>query len=138
MAPSRNLDEERVPSGEEQKAIDKCIKQLNDRASPNTVLRAKKIVLQFVCRDYCCMAPKELDKLRTKDELYEAAASWVRAPHTGKRPYLIFGSRLKSTAFLRRILHRVERPDPLLALFLGRILWKPFGRTWRAPNFPPG
>ncbi|KAH9051542.1 hypothetical protein EDB87DRAFT_1582376 [Lactarius vividus] len=77
VASIRNLDEERIPSEEEQKAVDKCIKQLNDRASPNTVLQAKKIVLRFICRDYCFMAPKELDKLCTKDELYEAAANWV-------------------------------------------------------------
>jgi hypothetical protein len=58
-------------------AVDKCIKQLNDRASPNTVLRARKAVLETVCRDYCNMTQNELDKLRTKDELYAAAAAWV-------------------------------------------------------------
>ncbi|KAH9052740.1 hypothetical protein EDB87DRAFT_1581462 [Lactarius vividus] len=77
VASLHNLDKERIPLEEEQKAVDKCIKQLNDRASPNTVLWAKKIVLRFVCRDYCFMAPKELDKLCMKDELYEAAANWV-------------------------------------------------------------
>ena len=60
-----------------QDAIDKCIKQLNDRASPKTVLRAKKIVLKHVCRDYCLMTQDELDNLHTKDELYAAAAAWV-------------------------------------------------------------
>jgi hypothetical protein len=62
-----------------QSAIDKCIKQLNDRASPNTVLRAKKAVLEHVCRDYCNMTQNELDNLHTKDELYAAAAAWVCA-----------------------------------------------------------
>lgn len=62
-----------------QSAIDKCIKQLNDRASPNTVLRAKKAVLKYVCRNYCHMTQNKLDNLRTKDELYAAAAAWVRA-----------------------------------------------------------
>ncbi|KAH9172227.1 hypothetical protein EDB89DRAFT_1906338 [Lactarius sanguifluus] len=77
MAPIRDLSEERIPSEEEQKSIDKCIQQLNDRTSLNTVLQAKKIVLQFICHDYCCMTPKELDNLHTKDELYAAAATWV-------------------------------------------------------------
>jgi hypothetical protein len=62
-----------------QGAIDKCIKQLNDRASPQTVLRAKKAVLKHVCRNYCGMTQSELDNLRTKDELYVAAAAWVCA-----------------------------------------------------------
>jgi hypothetical protein len=62
-----------------QSAIDKCIKQLKDRASPTTVLRAKKIVLQSVCRDYCQMTQNELDSLGTKDKLYAAAAAWVCA-----------------------------------------------------------
>jgi hypothetical protein len=60
-----------------QSAIDKCIKQLNDRASPKTVLRAKKAVLKYVCRDYCHMTQNKLDRLRTKEELYAAAAAWV-------------------------------------------------------------
>ena len=62
-----------------QSAIDKCIKQLNDRASPQTVLRAKKAVLKYVCRIHCGMTQNELDNLRTKDELYVAAATWVCA-----------------------------------------------------------
>jgi len=62
-----------------QSAIDKCIKQLNDRASSKTVLRAKKAVLKQVCHDYCHMTQNELDNLRTKDELYAAAAAWVCA-----------------------------------------------------------
>jgi hypothetical protein len=63
----------------QQSAVEKCIKQLNDRASSKTVLRAKKIVLKTVCRDYCHMTQDELDNLHTKDELYTAAASWVCA-----------------------------------------------------------
>jgi hypothetical protein len=74
----RTLNKDRIPSEEEQRAIDKCIQQLNNRAAPNTVLRAKRIILQFVCRDYCHIAPNELDELRTKDELYSTAAAWVR------------------------------------------------------------
>ena len=65
-----------------QSSIDKCIKQLNDRASSKSVLQAKKIVLKSVCRDYCHMTQNELDNLHTKDELYAAAAAWVRAYHT--------------------------------------------------------
>ena len=42
------------------------------------MLRAKKIVLQFVCRDYCKMSSEELNNLRNKEELYAAAAAWVR------------------------------------------------------------
>lgn len=61
-----------------QSAIDKCIKQLSDHASPKTVLRAKKVVLKLVCRDYCHMTQNEVDNLHTKDELYAAAAAWVR------------------------------------------------------------
>lgn len=63
----------------DQSAIDKCTKQLNDRASPQTVLRAKKAVLKYVCRNYCRMTQSELDNLRTKDQLYVAAAAWVCA-----------------------------------------------------------
>jgi hypothetical protein len=62
-----------------QSDIDKCIRQLNDRASPKTVLRAKKIVLKHVCRDYCRMTQNDLNNLHTKDELYAAAAAWVCA-----------------------------------------------------------
>lgn len=62
-----------------QSDIDKCIKQLNDRAAKNTVLRAKKAVLKSVCRDYCRMTQNKLDSLCTKDELYAAAADWVCA-----------------------------------------------------------
>jgi len=60
-----------------QSDIDKCIKQLNDRAAKNTVLRAKKAVLKSVCRDYCCMTQNKLDSLCTKDKLYAAATDWV-------------------------------------------------------------
>ncbi|KAF8488720.1 hypothetical protein F5888DRAFT_1639058 [Russula emetica] len=69
-----------------QSAIDKCIKQLNDHASPKTVLQ------------------NELDHLRTKDELYAAAAAW-------------------------RILERAGKLDLLPVPFSGRTLWKPFGQT---------
>jgi hypothetical protein len=79
MASIHTLSEERVPSEEEKRAIDKCIKQLTCGAAANTVLRAKRIILQFVCRDYCQMSQRELHDLRTKDELYAAAAVWVRA-----------------------------------------------------------
>jgi hypothetical protein len=68
-----------MPSEEEQKVVDKCIKQLTDRAAQNTVLRAKRIILQFVCRDHCHMTQDKLNELRTKDELYAAAAAWVCA-----------------------------------------------------------
>jgi hypothetical protein len=59
--------------------IEKCIQQLNDRAAPNTVLRAKRIVLEHICRNYCNMTKDEVDQLRTKDKLYAAAAAWVCA-----------------------------------------------------------
>ena len=72
-----------------QSAIDKCIKQLKGRASPKTVLQAKKAVLKYVCRDYCHMPPNELDHLRTKDELYAAAAAWVCVYHTLEQLHLI-------------------------------------------------
>jgi hypothetical protein len=62
-----------------QSDIDKCIKQLKDRASKNTVLRAKKAVLTSVCRDYFRMTQNKLDSLSTKDELYAAAVAWVCA-----------------------------------------------------------
>lgn len=75
----RTLNKYKLPSEEEQRAIDKCIQQLNNRAAPNTVLRAKRLILQFVCRDYCNISPNKLDELRTKDELYATAATWVRA-----------------------------------------------------------
>jgi hypothetical protein len=75
----RTLNKDRIPSEEEQRAIDKCIQQLNNRAALNTVLRAKRIILQFICRDYCHISLNKLDELRTKDELYATAAAWVRA-----------------------------------------------------------
>jgi len=81
MASIHTLSEERVPSEEEKRAIDKCIKQLISGAAANTVLRAKRIILQFVCRDHCQMSQRELDELRTKDELYAAAAAWVRGQY---------------------------------------------------------
>ena len=62
-----------------QSTVDKCIKQLNDCASRNTVLQAKKAVLECVCRDYCHMTQDELNDLRTKDQLYTAATAWVCA-----------------------------------------------------------
>lgn len=81
MASIHTLKEERVPSEEEKRAIDRCIKQLTSGAAANTVLRAKRIILQFVCRDHCQMSQRELDKLHTKDDLYAAATTWVRAQH---------------------------------------------------------
>ncbi len=63
-------------------AIDKCIKQLSNRAAQNTVLRAKRIILQFVCCNYCHMTQVKLNELRTKDKLYAAATAWVHAQHT--------------------------------------------------------
>jgi len=66
------------PMEDEQIAINKCIQQLEGCAAANTVLRAKKAVLHFVCRDYCHMSRDELGKLHTKDELYAAATAWVR------------------------------------------------------------
>lgn len=68
-----------MPSEEEQQAVDRCIKQLTDRAAQNMVLWAKRIILQFVCCDYCHMTEDKLNKLQTKDELYAAAAAWVCA-----------------------------------------------------------
>ena len=64
-----------MPTEEEQGAIDKCINQLEDRASWNTVMRAKRIVLQYICCDYCHMTLDQLDGLCTKDGLYRAAAT---------------------------------------------------------------
>lgn len=84
MASTHTLREDAVPTEEEQKVIDKCIKQLNDRAAPNTVLRAKRVILQYICRDYCRMPQKVLNELRTKDELYAAAVAWVCAQHFGE------------------------------------------------------
>jgi hypothetical protein len=82
MASIRTLNNDTKPTKEELEAINKCIKQLNDRASPNTVLRAKRIVLQFVCRDYCNMTLEKIHELRTKDGLYAAAVAWVRVQNT--------------------------------------------------------
>lgn len=59
--------------------IDKCISQLNDRAPSKTILRAKKVVLKHVCREYCNMTQDEVDNLRNKNQLYSAAAAWVGA-----------------------------------------------------------
>src|ERR1700761_6130888 len=84
MASKCSLSDERMPSEEEQKAVDRCIKQLTDQAAQNTVLRAKRIILQFVCRDYCHMTQDKLNELRTKDELYAAAAAWVCAQQTSE------------------------------------------------------
>ncbi len=58
--------------------MSKCIEQLTNRATRTTVLRAKKVILQFICRDYCGITTEELNKLKTKSELYTAAAAWVR------------------------------------------------------------
>ena len=62
-----------------QSDIDKCIKQLKDHASKNTVLQAKKAVLMSVCHDYFHMTQNKLDSLSTKDELYATAVAWVCA-----------------------------------------------------------
>jgi hypothetical protein len=75
---THTLSEERVPSEVEQRAVDKCVKQLVNRSAQSTVLQAKKLVLQFVCRDYCHMTQEELGSLRKKQELYSATAAWVR------------------------------------------------------------
>jgi hypothetical protein len=45
------------------------------------VLRAKKLVLQFVCRDYCHIPVEELNGLTNKVALYDAAAAWVCEMH---------------------------------------------------------
>ena len=79
-----SLSKERKPSVEEQKAVDKCFKQLTNQAAQNTVCWAKRIILQFVCRDYCHMAQDKLNELRTKDELYAAAAAWVCVQQTNE------------------------------------------------------
>ena len=92
MVSIHDLSEERIPSEQEQKAVDKRIKQLEDHAALNTVLQAKRIILQFVCHDYCQMTPKELDKLQTKHDLYTAAASWVCAQLTRKQLYCPFSN----------------------------------------------
>ena len=70
--------EEIVASEDNQRHINKCVQQLVNRAAPNTVLQAQKKVLRFVCRDYCHITQEELGKLQTKQELYSAAAAWVR------------------------------------------------------------
>jgi hypothetical protein len=67
---------------ESESAVRKCIDQLNSGAPSRTVLRAKRAVLERVCRDYCHMSPDELQNLGTKptkDQLYSAAAAWVCA-----------------------------------------------------------
>jgi hypothetical protein len=74
---THTLSDDKVPSEDEQRAIDKCIQQLTNRAAQGTVLQAKKVILQFVCRDYCHLSQEELKKLRTKQQLYSAAAAWV-------------------------------------------------------------
>ena len=56
--------DDRVPTVNKQKAIDKCIQQLVDHAAQNTVLQAKKIMLQFVCWDYCQMSREVLNKIK--------------------------------------------------------------------------
>jgi hypothetical protein len=63
--------------------MDKCIQQLANRAAPSTVLQAKKVILQFVCRDYCHISQEELKQLRNKQQLYSAAAAWVRVGFSG-------------------------------------------------------
>ncbi len=62
-----------------QSDIDKCIKKLNDHATKNMVLRAKKAVLKSVCHNYCCMTQNKLDSFCTKDELYAATTNWICA-----------------------------------------------------------
>ena len=54
------------------------MQQLIDCAACSTVLQAKEIVLQFVCRDYCQLPIDELNNLDNKEELYAAATTWVR------------------------------------------------------------
>jgi hypothetical protein len=79
------------------------MKQLTDRAAQNTVLRAKRIILQFVCRDYCHMTQDKLNELRTKDELYAAATAWVRARHPSKN-FTQYSDRWKKMLSRQRIL----------------------------------
>jgi len=79
-----NLSEERIPSETEQKAIDKCIDQLANQAAKNTVMRAKRIILQFICCDYCHMMQEKLNELHTKDQLYAVAVAWVCARQVSK------------------------------------------------------
>ena len=67
----------RVPSEDKQNAIDKCIQQLVNCAALNTMLQAKKKVLQVVCHDYCHMTQEERGRLQKKQELYSATAAWV-------------------------------------------------------------
>ncbi|KAH8976742.1 hypothetical protein EDB92DRAFT_1823306 [Lactarius akahatsu] len=76
VASARTLSEDQIPSEDQLKDVKKCFQQLIDHAARNTVLRAKKIVLQFVCRDSCKMSQDKLKGLRTKEELYVAAAGW--------------------------------------------------------------
>jgi len=70
--------------------MDKCIQQLANRAAPSTVLQAKKVILQFVCRDHCHISQEELKQLRNKQQLYSAAAAWVRVGFSGRIVDLIF------------------------------------------------
>ncbi|KAF8260760.1 hypothetical protein EI94DRAFT_1811304 [Lactarius quietus] len=79
VVPNHFLSDDRVPSEDEQSAVNKCIQQLEDRAAHNAVLQAKKIVLQFVCWDYCHMSHEQLNKLHKKEDLYAAATAWVKA-----------------------------------------------------------
>ena len=128
-----------MPSEEEQKAVDKCIKQLTDQAAQNTVLRAKRIILQFVCRDHCHMTQNKLNELRTKDELYAAAAAWVRAQQTSEN-FTQYSDRWKKVPVRGGRLCKRGRQDllPVPILFLGRTLWRPSGRTWPLLSFPSG
>ncbi|KAH9163392.1 hypothetical protein EDB89DRAFT_1912716 [Lactarius sanguifluus] len=76
LASVHAMSEERIPTADKQMDINKCTQQLVNRAAANTVLRAKKAMLQFVCRDFCRMSQDELSRLCTKDELYAAATAW--------------------------------------------------------------
>jgi hypothetical protein len=67
-----------MQSDVDQCAIDKCIKQLEERVPSKTVLRSSlKKVLISVCHDYCGMTEDEVKVLKTKEMLYAAAAAWV-------------------------------------------------------------
>jgi hypothetical protein len=121
----------------EQKAIDKCIQQLVDRAARNTVLRAKKIVLQFVCRDYCQLSREVLNNLRNKEELYAAATAWVRVQCVASNCSISFLPRYKQIS-LKRIPARRGNLPLVVVRYLARTLWRPFGQTWSLPNFRLG
>src|ERR1700761_6508772 len=125
-----------MPSEEEQKAVDKCIKQLTDQAAQNTVLRAKRIILQFVCRDHCHMTQDKLNELCTKDELYAAAAAWVCAQQASEN-VTQHSDRWKKIPVRKEIPCKRKR-QILRMLFLGGTLWRPFGQTWLLLSFPPG